>query len=278
MIEFINFARDYGLILNNVIYDKWVATPTEDHPRSSNGRYKLLGDVGWVQNWATMEKPVTWFADGINQQEVKQRIKESNDNRQNDAKKAADRAAWILSQTSLDRHPYLERKGFPNELGNVWIKDDRQILVVPMRHQDRIVGLQLINDEGEKKFLYGQTSKGATFSMNAKGAPIFCEGFATGLSIRDIMQSMNLPYCIHICFSASNMQFVARNIRSGIVIADHDSNGVGERFAKDTGKPYWLSEAVGEDFNDYHMRVGKFKASQALKKMLIALKNEPQSV
>jgi len=278
MIEFINFARDYGLILNNVIYDKWVATPTEDHPRSSNGRYKLLGNVGWVINWATMEKPVTWFADGINQQEVKQRIKESNDNRQNDAKKAADRAAWILSQTSLDRHPYLERKGFPNELGNVWIKDDRQILVVPMRHQDRIVGLQLINDEGEKKFLYGQTSKGATFSMNAKGTPIFCEGFATGLSIRDIMQSMNLPYCIHICFSASNMQFVARNIRSGIVIADHDSNGVGERFAKDTGKPYWLSEAVGEDFNDYHMRVGKFKASQALKKMLIALKNEPQSV
>jgi putative DNA primase/helicase len=278
MIEFINFARDYGLILNNVIYDKWVATPTEDHPRSSNGRYKLLGNVGWVQNWATMEKPVTWFADGINQQEVKQRIKESNDDRQIAAKKAANKAEWILSQTSLEGHPYLERKGFPNELGNVWIKDDRQILVVPMRHQERIMGLQLINDEGEKKFLYGQTSKGATFTMNAKGTPIFCEGFATGLSIRDIMQSMNLPYCIHICFSASNMQFVARNIRSGIVIADHDSNGVGERFAKDTGKPYWLSETVGEDFNDYHMRVGKFKASQALKKMLIASKNGPQSV
>jgi len=30
-----------------------------------------------------------------------------------------------------------------------------------------------------------------------------------------------------------------------------------------------LSDTVGEDFNDYHMRVGLFKASQGLKKFLM---------
>jgi len=99
MIEFVNFARDHGLILNNVIYDKWVATPTEDHPRSSNGRYKFLGEVGWVINWATMEKPVTWFAQGKSPSsaDVKKRIASSNQERDQLAQKAREKAEWILS-------------------------------------------------------------------------------------------------------------------------------------------------------------------------------------
>lgn len=273
MIEFMNFARNHGLILNNIVYDKWVATPTEDHPKSSNGRYKLLGEVGWVINWATMEKPVTWFADGKKDSiKIRQQIQESNNSRQQDAKKAQAKAEWMLSQCSLENHPYLEAKGFPQEQGNVFVKDDKRLLVIPMRTNQALIGCQLIDEEGKKKFLYGQTSKGATFTINAKGTPIFCEGFATGLSIRNIMKQMNLPYCIYICFSASNMEYVSRNIGGGIVIADNDHNSVGETTAKKTGKPYWISETIGDDFNDYHMRVGNFKASQALKKMLISLK------
>lgn len=278
MIEFMNFARNHGLILNNIVYDKWVATPTEDHPKSSNGRYKLLGEVGWVMNWATMEKPVTWFADGKKDSKaIRQRIQESNNSRQQDANKAQAKAEWMLSQCSLENHPYFEAKGFPLEQGNVFVKDDKRLLVIPMRCNQTLIGCQLIDEEGKKKFLYGQTSKGATFTINAKGTPIFCEGFATGLSIRNIMKQMNLPYCIYICFSASNMEFVSRNIGGGIVIADNDHNGVGETTAKKTGKPYWISETIGDDFNDYHMRVGNFKASQDLKKMLLSLKTVPQS-
>ena len=274
MIEFVNFARDHGLILNNVIYDKWVATPTEDHPRSSNGRYKFLGEVGWVINWATMEKPVTWFAQGKSPSsaDVKKRIASSNNERDQLAQKAREKAEWILSQCSLEPHPYLEKKGFPTEQGNVWVKDDKKILVIPMRINRALVGCQLIDDEGSKKFLHGQTSKGATFTIDAKGTPIFCEGYATGISVRDIMKQMNIPYKVYICFSASNMEFVSRNIRDGIVIADNDPNSVGEMTAKKTGKPYWISETVGEDFNDYHRRVGNFKASQSLKKLLLSLK------
>ena len=279
MIEFVNFARDHGLILNNIVYDKWVATPTEDHPRSSNGRYKFLGEVGWVINWATMEKPVTWFAEGktASSADVKKRIASSNNEREQLAQKARSKAEWILSQTSLQMHPYLVKKGFPNEHGNVWVKDDKEVLVIPMRSGKSLIGCQLIDDEGNKKFLHGQTSKGATFTIDAKGTPILCEGYATGISIRDIMKQMNIPYRVYICFSASNMEFVARNIGQGIVIADNDPNSVGEMTAKKTGKPYWISETVGEDFNDYHMRVGNFKASQSLKKLLLSLKTSLQS-
>ena len=226
-----------------------------------------------------MEKPVTWFAEGktASSADVKKRIASSNNERDQLAQKARSKAEWILSQTSLQMHPYLVKKGFPNEHGNVWVKDDKEVLVIPMRSCKSLIGCQLIDDEGNKKFLHGQTSKGATFTIDAKGTPILCEGYATGISIRDIMKQMNIPYRVYICFSASNMEFVARNIGQGIVIADNDPNSVGETTAKKTGKPYWISETVGEDFNDYHKRVGNFKASQSLKKLLLSLKTSLQS-
>ena len=273
-MRFEDFARVHGLILNSLQLDRWIPTPTEDHPRSSNGRYKFLGNVGWVQNWATMEKPATWFAEGhtIDSPQIKKSIDESRARQIEAADRASKKAGWILHQTELKSHPYLVSKGFPEELGNVWVKDGKELLVIPMRIDGRIVGVQLIDDEGNKKFLHGQTSKGATFTIDAKGTPIFCEGYATGLSVRNIMKQMNIPYKVYICFSASNMEFVSRNIRDGIVIADNDPNSVGEMTAKKTGKPYWISETVGEDFNDYHKRVGNFKASQSLKKLLLSLK------
>jgi putative DNA primase/helicase len=65
------------------------------------------------------------------------------------------------------------------------------------------------------------------------------------------------------------MKEIAKKIPTGIVIADNDSSGTGEKVAKEIGKPYWISDQIGEDFNDYHLRVGLFPASQALKKCLV---------
>jgi len=279
-MEFSDFCRANGLIVKHSLqYDKWVPTPTVDHPRSNNGRYKFLGEVGWAINWATMDKPATWFADGKtkNSPEIRARINTSNTERKQLADIAADRAASIMECCRLDTHPYLEKKGFEKEQGNVFIKDARKILAIPMRCNSQLVGCQLIDEEGRKKFLHGQISKGAVFMIGTKGTPIFCEGYATGLSIRDILGKLNLPHVIYICFSASNMELVARNVGRGIVVADNDPNSIGERSAKNTGHPYWISETVGEDFNDYHLKHGTFKASQSLKKLLLSLKNGPQS-
>ena len=265
-MRFEDFAKHYGLIIDYVTPFKWMATPTEDHPRKRNGRYKFMGDVGWVQNWATMDKPVMWKSEekNLTPEFVRQRNNFANE-RQKQAEKASSKAEWILSQCVNSPHPYLERKGFPEEEVNVWKKDDAELLVIPMRRDKTLVGCQLIDTEGNKKFLYGQQTKGASFKIGAKGIAIFCEGFATGLSIRSVMQANKIPYSIYICFSASNMQEVSRGVDGGFIVADNDPNGIGESIAKKTGKKYWLSDTVGEDFNDYYIRVGLFKASQSLK-------------
>jgi len=275
-MRFEDFARLHGLLINDVIPFKWVSTPTEDKPRSSNGRYKYMGDVGWVQNWATMDKPAIWKTEErfTPTPELIRKKNSALSDRQQLADKASAKAGWIMHQTANSLHPYLTKKGFPEEEGNVWKTEQDELLVIPMRISGKLVGCQLINQEGEKKFLYGQQTKGATFCIDAKGTPIFCEGYATGLSVRSVMKANKLRYSIYICFSASNLKEVARTIPLGIVIADNDHNGIGESVAKETGKPYWISDTVGEDFNDYHLRVGLFKASQSLKQIFL---HKPQT-
>jgi putative DNA primase/helicase len=216
-----------------------------------------------------MEKPATWKSDSKNVSipKIKEKILHADLQRQELADKAAKKAGWILHQCTLKTHPYLEKKGFPDEAGNVWESDDGNILVIPMRMDNRLIGLQLIKENGEKKFLYGQRTKGAAFTIADKADNIFfCEGYATALSIRQIMKANSMRYTIHVCFSASNMKEICRSIPNGIVIADNDPNHVGESIAIETGKPYWISETVGYDFNDAHRELGTFKLSQNLKK------------
>lgn len=267
-MNFIDFARAHGLLVNNIYPNRWIAVPTEDHPRKRNGRYKWLGDVGWVQNWATMESPAIWRDENSTPLSISRQIKAANYDREKDAQAAAKKAGWILHQSVMAEHPYLEKKGFATECGNVWDDGGNRLLVIPMRIDGRLVGAQLIDDKGNKKFLKGQIAQRATFIMDAKGVPIFCEGYATALSIRKVMQSAKLRYTIYVCFSAGNMQTVAKDIPNGFVVADNDPSGTGENAAKAIGKPYWISPTVGQDFNDYHNEKGDFQSMLSLKPML----------
>ena len=271
-MRFEDFARQFGLKVNGLVPGKWVAVPTEDHPQKRNGRYKWLGHVGWAQNWATMEAPEMWkdSEERDSVQVIRRALQDSARERMQAIQRAASKAGWILHQCVNEFHPYLERKGFPEEAGNVWTPEPgKPLLVIPMRVDGKLVGCQLVDSDGNKKFLQGQQTKGASFVMDAKGIPIFCEGYATGLSIRAIMRAMKVRYTIHVAFSAGNMQEVARGIPGGFVVADFDKSGTGEEAARRTGKPYWLSDTVGEDFNDFHCRVGLFKATASLKRTLM---------
>jgi putative DNA primase/helicase len=276
-MRFEDFARERGLIINSLTSDRWVAVPTEDHPSKRNGRYKLLGDVGWVQNWATMTAPDMWKSEGgVSPTSLRIAQKKDQQQRQAAAQKAISKAGWILHQCQVGYHPYLKRKGFPQEAGNIWVTNESQLLVIPMRMNNNLVGVQLIDEQGGKKFLQGQQSKGAACVIDAGGVPIFCEGYATGLSIRAAMKAMKVRYKIYICFSASNMQEVALGVEGGFVVADKDPHATGETAARNTHKPYWLSDTTGEDFNDYHMRVGLFKAASSLKAALFAHSTSPK--
>jgi phage/plasmid primase-like uncharacterized protein len=274
-MTFEDFARIHGLIINHVIHNKSVRVPTEDKPKKTNGSYKFLGDVGFVMNFATMDKPAVWFDKDINSVKVKPKsdinklwnaLSDIESNVKKD--KASSKAGWIMKQTKLDTHPYLANKGFPSETGNVWMKDGEPLLVIPMSIDRRLVGCQLIQSNGDKKFLYGQTTKNAVFTFDAKGMPFFCEGYATALSVRQVLKASNIKYCIYVCFSASNMKLIAGSVKGGLVIADNDTNGIGEKTAINIGKRYWMSDTIGQDFNDFHRLNGDFKASQELKKAL----------
>jgi putative DNA primase/helicase len=273
-MTFQDFARIHGLIINHVVINKSVRVPTEDKPRKTNGSYKFLGDVGFVMNWATMDKPAVWFEDVIPsvpkpKNDINKLWSAISDIENNVKKnKASKKAGWIMKQTKIDTHPYLTKKGFSKDKGYVWVKDDEPLLVVPMSIDKSLVGCQLINSNGDKKFLYGQTTKNAVFTFDAKGMPFFCEGYATALSLRQVLKASNIKYCIYVCFSASNMKLVARGVKGGLVIADNDTNGVGEKTAINIGKPYWISDTIGQDFNDFHISNGDFKASQSLKKAI----------
>ena len=186
-----------------------------------------------------------------------------------------------MHQCAQEPHPYLESKGFPKECVNVWIDEkagDRK-MVVPMRVDGQIVGAQTISDKPgfEKRFLFGQRTSGATYIIDNKGPKWFCEGFATGLSVRAALQSIKTRYTLVICFSAANLLRVTKQHGTGFVVADCDHpspiaselGGMGVKIASETGLPFWQAGRAGFDFNDYSREAGVFKASQELKALMM---------
>ena len=183
---------------------------------------------------------------------------------------AAKKAGWIMHQTKMEPHAYLDSKGWKDVLGAVWWPNEEQnLLCIPMRVGDNIVGVQLIDRNGQKRYLSGQRTSGAEYliSNNGRGAmDWYVEGYATGLSLRECLHALRMRYRIHITFSAGNLVKVAAMNAGGYVVADNDESGTGERVAIQTGLPYFMPAAG--DFNDLHRSVGTFQASQLLRKWL----------
>jgi putative DNA primase/helicase len=274
-MNFIDFATSHGLIINSIISGRWVRIPTRSHPRSKNGAYFFDGEYGFVQDWASMPSPVLWktdrVLDAIELSAMQSRMRESQkmyaDARKFDQAKAADKARWIISQSKMETHAYLDYKGFPSALGLVWRPDeDTNLLAVPMRIGKEVVGVQLIDRDGGKKFLTGQKTNDAEFVIGSSGQNIYCEGYATGLSIYTALNAIKIPARVHVCFSAGNLVRLAKN---GIVIADNDASGTGKKAAESTNLPYLMSEHIGEDFNDMWRRIGTLRAGMLLRKKLL---------
>ena len=270
MNQFLDFVRAHGLITDHIIIGRWVRVPTENHPKKKNGAYKFMGDHGFVQDHATQTEVSLWRPDVKSEIRIDHAAiaaiaeRQAQERRQAQAK-AANRAKEIVAASRIGLHPYLKDKGFPDERGLIYTQDDGDKLVVPMSVQGRLCGCQLIGEDAGKKFLYGQATNDATFVIGS-GPAILCEGYATALSIR---AALRMPRSIVACFSAHNLKRVAQSHRDALVVADNDESGTGQGVAVETGLPYWLSDKVGEDFNDFATRVGSFRASQALKLALM---------
>jgi len=262
-MNFQSFAECHGLIINHLVMNKWVRCPTADHPQKRNGAYIFSGDSGAIQNWAVHEKPVPWRTDEpvvIDHAKVlaeRQKLAEHAKKRRMAAER---KAAYIMNNATKATHPYLASKGFPDEKG--WVYEGN--LIIPMRTQFGLCGCQVITPEGQKRFLSGQRTKGASAVFDNKGRTILAEGYATALSIRRALKAVRTRYKIVVCFSAGNLKELATQHKDCFIVADHDASGTGQRVAKETGRPYWLAPRVSYDFNDYELEVGAKAAGESL--------------
>jgi putative DNA primase/helicase len=274
-MEFLVYCKLHGILIDHVPeIGIWKRYATEDHPHKRNGAVKFMGNHAFVQNHAIETEISVWQSDTPNAYDPKQiarAAKEAEFKRAKLQREAAGKAAWILKQCQMAKHEYLKAKGFDEDYGNVWVNEGQQFLVIPMRSDGHLVGAQVISQQGEKKFLYGQRTTGATFTFDNKGPHILTEGYATALSVRMALKQLKRRYTLHVCFSAGNMVKVAAALPAGLVIADNDESGTGERVAKQIGWPYWMSDTPKEDANDCHRRAGLFRFSQSLTKSLVVL-------
>lgn len=272
MSDFITFAKAFGIIIDShPPLGYWRRYPTEDHPRKRNGAVKFMGDHAFIQNWATDQEVAIWQADKdakIDFGRLRRDVQAAENKRKMQQEAATKKAAWILKECQNAFHPYLKGKGFEEESGNIWVKDGRQLLVIPMRVDGRLVGCQLISEEGEKKFLFGQRTSEAEFVFDNKGRHVLCEGYATALSVRQVLKQLKERYTLHVCFSAGNMVKIAARLPGGIIFADNDESKTGEKVAQQIGWPYFMPPTVGQDFNDYCRDVGTFRASMAVRKLM----------
>jgi putative DNA primase/helicase len=277
LMDFIEFVRMHGIVIDDMPpMGRWVRLKTEDKPHKKNGSAKWLGDHGYCQNYATMPNVAVWKPDladsakpNIDHEAVRQSIERQERARAEGQQKAAKLAGWVLHQTRLSTHEYLARKGFPLEQGNVWTRTKegitQKLLVIPMRVDGNVVGCQLIDEAGSKKFLTGQRTSNAVYVMDNHGRPVLCEGYATALSIRAALQAIRVRYRLIVCFSAGNLARIAETLPDAFLVADNDLSGTGQRIAGESGRPFFLPPIPGQDFNDWARDVGTFKASQALR-------------
>lgn len=274
MSDFLQFVQANGIIVPDTFTPgRWIRCKTESHPRKKNGSIKLADDglVGWCQDYAVHAEPITWRAsDGA--AALAAPIDRAAIARRQAERRAALCEATLAARAYYDRcaplrgsHPYLVSKGL-GVAGCVGLRVDADgWLVIPMLYNGKVLSLQRISPEGEKKFHFGATTKCAYYAIERAGAAltVLVEGFATGLTIFQA-----IPTCrVIVGFNAGNLPVVAERMTRfgmGVVCADNDwetAARIGRNPGLDAaraaaevlGVGVAYPQCAGTDWNDYVM-------------------------
>lgn len=182
----------------------------------------------------------------------------------------AARAAELIKQCQYGTHPYLKRKGFPDQMGLVNVDS----LIIPMRdieQYDKILSAQIIDAAGEKRFLPGGRTKAAVYRIGKPGERhmVLCEGYATGLTLSAALRRYTSQFQVLVCFSAQNLERVARVVpKTAVVAADNDQSATGENAAIATGLRWTMPYEIGSDFNDLHQAMGLHVVTERMRLLL----------
>jgi putative DNA primase/helicase len=273
MSDFLQFVQANGIVVpDTFVAGRWIRCKTVSHPRKRNGSIKLADDglVGWVQDYAVHAEPIMWRstdADAIAAPIDRALI----------ARRQAERRAALVEATLgarafydqctplRDSHPYLVAKGL-GVAGCTGLRiDGAGWLVVPMLYNGKILSLQRISPDGEKKFHFGATTKCAYYAIERAGATLtaLVEGFATGLTIFNAMPNSR----VLVAFNAGNLPVVAERMprfAMGVVCGDNDHE-TAARIGRNPGLDAARAAAevlgvgmasptcTGTDWNDYAM-------------------------
>lgn len=264
-MDFLRFAESYGLVVPYLIEGKWVRVRTVDKPKKRNGSYKFLGDIGFVQNHATMTEVAMWKTGNpvgaIDKAALRARMAIAAADQKARHQEARQKAEAMLNRAALAEHPYLAKKGFPHELGLVLDGE----LLIPMREftaYRQVNSVQRIRADGSKKFLTDGKALGSVFFIGPMVASErwLVEGYATGLSVRAALRELHRNAQVIVCFSDSNLAHIGKLVKATrsntYVFADHDESKAGERAAEQTGLPWCMAPEVGMDANDWHATHG----------------------
>jgi len=235
---------------------------------TKNGAYILHLNgypAGWFMDYKTGFSK-TWKSKGhtnsrITQQmqaEIEKAKNERAEEQRNKHEATASKAVYLWRKSKLinqqSDHPYLVTKCIQPH-GSRLCGD---ALILPMRDESKkIVNLQFIVPDGNKRFLSGGKKKSCFFPIGQPTPRILiAEGFATGASLHE-----ETGQCVIVAFDAGNLLSVAKVIRAMfpsneiIIAGDNDLSGIGQTKAKKAalaiGGKASIPPVPGMDWNDY---------------------------
>lgn len=189
--------------------------------------------------------------------EIRRQRDQERARRQEDAAKRASEL-WESAALAAD-HEYLRRKGV--QAHGLRVGSDGRLLV-PMRDADgRLVNIQRIGGDGEKRFLLGGRVTGTYHAIGApKGIVYVAEGYATAASVYEATGQ-----AVACAFNAGNLAPVAKVLRAKfpeariIIAGDHDVSDTGQTAAMNAAQAVNGEVAIPADpgdWNDVHAARG----------------------
>lgn len=212
----------------------------------------------------------------------------SDDKRREDAKKSAAAGAAMLLQNAIKgEHPYMDAKGLAGE----WLLNGDplsspegiikpgELLLVPAYKEGKLVNVQKIKMNGDKRPITGGEMSGVMHVIEGKTATIgIAEGFATGVTTHRMT-----GYTVFVAFTANNLAEVtnaARKMNPGsklVIFADNDPFDevhrwfpglhFAEQAATPTGAKIALPPELG-DWDDYRQRHGEESCKAAMREAI----------